>query len=311
MLQKAAHEVVRELGKLSVAVLVIEEGLAVLDEEHVNVHPVARFAEYGLGHEGRGAAVLNGVVLDYVLGDHGVVGHLLDIGKLDLYLKLTGAADLVMMVLDLYAPFVHQLAHMAAQVVILILRSADVVAALVGDLGAVGAVAGVPIGLVGVYLAPYAVGSGFELDLVEYVELEFGPDYHFIGDAAFTHVVDGGADDVAGILIERTVRGAVDYHGVAAHGKGVDLGKGIDGGGGKIGDKDHVAVLNGSIAVVGTVKAYAVGHCVFGETSRGDGDVPPATVDIGHFEIDHFDVVFFDEFLSLFDVLEHKSLQKS
>ena len=131
------------------------------------------------------------------------------------------------------------------------------------------------------------------------MEFEFRSDDHFVGNAGFTHVFNSALDNVAGILIERAVLGAVDNHCIAAHGEGRNLRKGIDSSGGKVGNEDHIAVFNGRVAVVGTVKADAVFHRVFIKTGGGDGDMAPTTVNIGHFEIDHFNFIVKDEFLCL------------
>ena len=288
-----------KLGELSIAVFIIEKGLAVLGEQHMNVHTVAGFRIDGLGHEGCGAAFFNGSVADDVFCYHGVVGHFDNIIKLNLDFKLSGAADFVVMILDFNAPIFHKHAHFAAEIVIPVLRSTDVIAALVRNLETVFTAAGVPIGFFGVNFTANAFGTSLELNIVKHMEFEFRSDDHFVGNAGFTHVFNSALDNVAGILIERAVLGAVDNHCIAAHGEGRNLRKGIDSSGGKVGNEDHIAVFNGRVAVVGTIKADAVFHRVFIKTGGGDGDMTPTTVDVGHFEIDHFNFIVKDEFLCL------------
>ena len=170
---------------------------------------------------------------------------------------------------------------------------------LLACLGSVFTAAGVPIGFFGVNFTANAFGTSLELNIVKHMEFEFRSDDHFVGNAGFTHVFNSALDNVAGILIERAVLGAVDNHCIAAHGEGRNLRKGIDSSGGKVGNEDHIAVFNGCVAVVGTIKADAVFHRVFIKTGGGDGDMTPTTIDIGHFEIDHFNFIVKDEFLCL------------
>ena len=258
MPEQTAHEVVSELAELGIAVLVIEQGLAVLLEEHMHMHAVAGFAVDGLGHKGCGAAFRDGGIADDVLCDHGIICHLCNICQLNFNLKLTGAADLVMMVFDLYSPILHEKAHLAAEIIVPVLGRSDMITALVGNLETVAADAGIPVGFLGVDFAANGIGLGFKIDIVEYMEFEFRPDYHFIGNTGSLHIINGCLDDVAGVLIEGLILGACDYHGVAAHGDGLDIRKGIDRSGAEVGDEDHIAVFYGRIAVVGTVKTDTV-----------------------------------------------------
>ena len=301
MLEKSAHEVVGKLAELRIAVLVIEQWLSVLLEEHMYVHSVACLTVDGLGHEGCGAALLECRIADDVLGDHGVIRHLCYIGKLDLDLELTGAADLVMMILDLYSPIFHEHAHLTSEVVVPILGCADVVAALVWDLESVTAVSGVPIRFLGIYLAADGIGLGFKADVVKDMEFEFRPDDHFIGYAGGLHVLNSGFDDIARILVKGLVLGTGDDHRIAAHGESRNFGKGVHRCGAEIRNEHHIAVLNRSIAVVGAVKADAILHRILIETLCGYGDMPPPAVNVDHLKVDHFDLVVLDEFLYFLD----------
>ena len=115
MLEKSAHEVMRGLGKVRVAVVIREHGLAVLHQEHMNVHSAACFAIDGLGHKGCGLAILECGVVDDVLDHHSSIRHMNDLAELGFDLELTGCGDLGMVVIDLDAHFLHKKAHLTAR----------------------------------------------------------------------------------------------------------------------------------------------------------------------------------------------------
>ena len=107
MLQHTADEPQSWFAQLSIPGLIIEDGLAVLEELHMHVHTAACFASHGLGHKGSSAAFLGGRVLDDILGNHGVVSHLGHLTQLDLDFQLAAAANLSVVIFDLHAPLFH------------------------------------------------------------------------------------------------------------------------------------------------------------------------------------------------------------
>ena len=95
MLQDAADVPLRHLAQPGVAVLVVEQRLAVFPQALVGVHAGAVVGVDRLGHEGDRLAVALGDVLDNVLVELDVVGHLQQVVKAHVDLALAGRADFV------------------------------------------------------------------------------------------------------------------------------------------------------------------------------------------------------------------------
>jgi len=301
VLQQAAHEPVRFAAQVCVAVIVGEDGLAVLEQQHMHVHAAAGLAVDGLGHEGGALAVLQGSVVDDILDHHGGVGHLGQLAQLGLDLKLAGSSHFGVVIVDLDAGVLHVHAHLATALVGDVEGLGDVIGLLLGYDAALALVGAVPVGLDGVHGHADAVGLEFPTYLIEQIELEFGQDHHGVGDAAILHVLVGSQHDITGILGQRAVFRVVDDHGVAGHGQSGDGAEGIDHGSVGVGDKDHVALFHHGIAVVGGVKADAVFHGIFGEVFRGDGHMAELAVDVDHFEVHHLNVFLADEIHDFLD----------
>ena len=117
MLQQTANEPQGCIAELAVAVFIIENRLAIPEQLHMYMHAAAGLVGHWLGQEGGRAAGLHGGVLDDILGDHGVVGHLGHLTQLHFHLQLAAAADFVVVVFDLNAPVFHPQTNPAAQVV--------------------------------------------------------------------------------------------------------------------------------------------------------------------------------------------------
>ena len=152
--------------------------------------------------------------------------------------------------------------------------------------------AAVPLCLADVDAVARAFGAVFKHDVVEHIKLVLGADDHSIGNAQLAHILGRALCNVAGILIEGAVFGVVDYHDVADHGQGRNLGEAVDSRRIEIRNEHHIAALDRSVAVVGAVEADAVGHGVLVKALDRNTEVAPSAVDIGHLEVDHFDVVF-------------------
>jgi hypothetical protein len=116
VVQQAADVVARGVRQPGVADLVVEQRRAVLPQRLVAVHAGAVVADDGLGHEGRGLAVLVRGVLDDVLEHHHVVRALEQGVELVVDLLLPGRADLVVAALDGHAGVLQLDGDLVAQV---------------------------------------------------------------------------------------------------------------------------------------------------------------------------------------------------
>ncbi len=134
MRENSAHEVQREVGQSAVVALRPgEDRFPVLEQLHVDVHAVSGLAVEGLGHERRGAAPFGRHVFDEVLDQHRAVGEELGLSHRDLDLLLSGAADLVVVVLHGDAELVDRRGHIRAKVAGRVRRGVEVIAALAAD----------------------------------------------------------------------------------------------------------------------------------------------------------------------------------
>ena len=305
VLQQTAHEPVGLLGQVGVAVVIGEDGLSVLQQQHVDMHAGAGLAVDRLGHEGGALAVLQGHVADDILDHHGVVGQLGHLVQLGLDLVLAGGADLGVVVVDLNAHVLHHQAHLASGLVAGVEGLGDVVVLLLGDDDALALVVAVPVGLLGVHGGADVVGGDFPAGVVEQIELELGQDQHGIGHAGLLHIVLSSPNDIPGILGQGPVLGIVDDHGVAGHGQGGHGAEGVDDGGVGVGDEDHVALLHHGVAVVTGIEADAVLHSLLGKVPGRDGDMAVGTVDVHHLEVHHLDAVVGDHGQNVLYSLTH------
>ena len=130
MLEQATDVVTHRVAGLRVAVLIVEDGLAILPERLVRVHAGAVVTKERLGHERRRLAVLMGYRLDDVLVDlDGVTyGHHGAVVESDLGLSRRG--HLVMVLVDVQAGVHHRKDDMGAQVLLGVRRREREVAAL-------------------------------------------------------------------------------------------------------------------------------------------------------------------------------------
>ena len=295
VLQQAAHEVMRGLAQMGIAVVIRENRLTVLQQQHVDMHTVAGLAVNRLGHQSGSLAVFQSGVADNILDHHAGIGHLGHLAQLGLDLKLTGGAHLGVMVLDGNTCLLHQHAHLAAALIGGIEGLSDMVILLLGNHAAHALNGGVPVGLVHIQGHADGIGRNLPAHLIKQVELEFRQDQHGVGNAGFLHIIFRGLDNVPGVLGQGTVLGMVDDHGVAGHGQGGNLAERIHHSGIRIGNKDHVALFHHSIAVIGSVKAYALGHNFLVKIPRGNGHMAELAVDVHHLKVHHFDSLLLNE----------------
>ena len=262
------------------------------------VEAAARLFIDGFWQEGGRLAFPGCHVLDNVFDNHGVVGHDGHIRQLYLDLHLAGAAHLVVVVFYLDAPVFHLHADAASKVVAHILGRGDVVAA-VGHLVAV--VAGrvqsaVPVRLSGVDAVSALFGRNLIAGGVEQIKFKLGSDHHLVSDAGLFHVIHGAQAHIFRVLVKGGVFSLTDDTDIAAHGQCGHIRKGVYIGGIRVWQKDHVALLNRSVPVVGTVEADPVDEDILIEPLHRYGDVAPASVDVGHFEVDHADLLLLTQF---------------
>ena len=131
MLQQPADVVAAHLAGQRVAVLIEELVDPINPERLVDVHAGAVVLEQRLGHEGHGVAVLIGDVLDDVLVEHHLVGHVDQGLEAHVNLGLAGRGDLVVLHLDLDAGLDELQHHVGAEILELVHRWHREVAALV------------------------------------------------------------------------------------------------------------------------------------------------------------------------------------
>ena len=165
------------------------------------------------------------------------------------------------------------------------------IASLVADLITIVIVG--PLSLASADLETGALRIGGEGHIVKDIKLILGADDHLVCDALFLHIRNGTLCHVAGILVEGAVGGAINDHNIADHGQGRNLREGIDGSRIQIRHKDHVTALNGSIAIVGTVKANTILHGVLVQAANGNAQVTPSAIDVSHLKVNDFDFLFF------------------
>ena len=295
MLQKAAHEPVCFLAQVRVTVVIGEDGLVVLQKQHMDMHAAAGLVVNGLRHQSGGETVFPCHVVNDVFDHHGAVCHGLEIAQQGLDLKLAGAADFGMMILHRDTGFLNLHAHLAAAFVAEILRFCNVIVFLERNDIAGSFRCTVPVCLGSVHGKSDLVVLHGPCGLVEQIELKLRKDEHGIGDTGILHVLLGSSHDVTGILCQRTVFRIVDDHGVADHGQSLDIAERINGCGLQIGDVHHVALFHDGVTIVGGVKTDAVDHGILIKVTCGNGDMAELSVNIHDLEVHHLDVFFLDK----------------
>ena len=295
----------RLLTEVRVTVVIGEHRLAVLQKQHMDVHSAACLTVDGLGHKGRGLAVLERRVADDILDHHARVGHLAHLAELRLDLKLTRAANLGVVVLNGNAGFFHVQAHLAAALIGAVKRLCDMVVPLTGNDHAAAVDVAVPVCLLGVKAHTDLVRCDLPRHIVEEIEFKLGQNEHGIGNTAVTHILLRRAHDVARILIERTVGGIVDDHGIAGHRERRDLAERVDLRGVRVGDKDHIALFDHSVAIVRGVETDAVGHGRLREVLCRNGHMAVLAVNIDHFKVHHLDALLTNELHDLLCCFSH------
>ena len=247
--------------EVSVAALVVEEGLAVLPQRLVAVHTGAVVTEHGLGHEGHGLAPCVCGALDDVLELQQVVSSLGEGVELVVDFCLAGCAHLVVATLNLKADLVHCYAHCVTQVSLLVDGGDGEVAALDGGLvaqvAALFLAAGVPGSLIGVDLEEYGVRLDLVADVLEDEEFSLGCEERGVCNAGGLQVRLGTLSDAAGVTVVGLAGAGV--HDGADDDQGLLNAEGVNVRGLNVGNQLHVGLCNAlEAANGGAVKKLAV-----------------------------------------------------
>ena len=137
--------------------------------------------------------------------------------------------------------------------------------------------------------------------IVKQIKFKLRSDDHTVCNAAFFHILHSPQAYILGILVKRLIFPLPDGTHIAAHGQCGHLRKRIHISSIRIWQKYHIAFLNGSIAVIRTVKTNSIGKSILSETFHRNRNVPPAAVNVRHLEINHANLFFFAQLLDLFD----------
>jgi hypothetical protein len=270
-----------------------KQRLAAHPEALVRVHAAAVIGEQGLGHERRGLAVLVGDVANDVLVQHHVVGRfhqrieaLIDFG-------LAAGGDFMMVALDVQAALDHDLDHLAAEVLVMIGRRHREVAFLVPRTvpEVVLLAAGIPAALFGVDEIVALVLILIEADVIENEELGFGAEVGGVGEAAVLEKHLGLLGDPAGVALVALLGDRI-FH-VADHHQGGGLGERIHDGRVRIGDQEHIALVDRRpTADARSIHAEAFFEALQSQFADRVGDVMLQARDVGESQVDLLDIVF-------------------
>ena len=169
------------------------------------MHTVPGFIKNGFRHKRGALAPGLRHILDNVLDYHRLVGHLGHFAHFGLYLLLSGASDLMMMIFDLNAPVFERSAHLVSKLEVHISGQICVIAGLFRKLVTRTALGCVPISLIALYSEKRLMRLRAESDRIKYMELEFRSDYHLVCNTGFLHVFNRALGNVARVLVKWAV----------------------------------------------------------------------------------------------------------
>src|SRR5919197_5638165 len=261
---------------------------------HVHAGPVLLVER--LWHERRALARLAGDVLDDVLLQLRLVGDPQQRVEPDVDLCLSGRTDLVVLELAVDAHLLQRDDHARPQVAVSVHRRGREVALLRTHLVAevracavgVGAEARapVPVRLGRVDLVERGVRALIERDVIEDVELGFGPHVTRVGDPRREQVALRLDRHVARVARVGLTRDRVDD--VADDRQRLLLVEGVDDRGPRVWHEDHVGLRDLlEAADRRAVEAEAVGERVLVERVDRQAEVLPGTREVGELEVDH------------------------
>ena len=300
MFEDATDEVAGKIGKTAVAVLVVEEGLAVPPEGHVGVHTRAVVSEERLRHEGSGEAVLPGGVLNDVLEQLHIVCGVEKGIEAVVDFHLATVTNLVVGALQRESNTAQVAAHLVAEILVVVVRSNREISTLetglvatVGSTVEVEFFAAVPPGFFRVNLVETGVHLGGVADAIEDVEFRLSTEVARVGNTGGNEVFFRFARNVTGVTaVGFAGAGVVDEE---FHVEGLGLTEGVEAGAGQVGEERHVGFVNGGEAADGrAVKSEALFHSVHGEISSVNGEVLFHTRQVGEANIDEFDLFSLD-----------------
>ena len=299
MLEQPADVVHGHLAETAVLVA-CEEGLTVLPDALMCVHPGAVVLKNRLGHKGGRFPMLPGHVLDHVFEPHEVVGTL-DQGRvLHVDLRLAGGGHFVVLGLYLYSVSVlEDLDHFHPDVGLAVVwRGGEVAAAVFSLVAQVGAflAAGVPPPLHRINIIVTGLSILVEPDVVKNKELGLGTEESGIADARGFKVRFGLLGHEAGIprigLLGDRIKDVAD-HGQSGH----KCQKGIHLRGGRVRDDQHVAGVDGlPPADRGTVKPEPLLKAALLKLLDWHTEMLPCSGQIHELEIYHLDAFFLRKF---------------
>ena len=279
MLDQAAHIPAGDVGESTVAVLVVEEGLAILPEGLVAVHAGTVVPGDGLGHEGGRLAGQSSGLVDHVLVLHQIVASVQQGVEAIVDLLLAGAAHLVMGALQNQAHLLQVGHHVVAQILVVVngryrevalldpVLEADVVGPVLLDVDA-----RVPRSLDGVDLVEGALHAVLEADLVEDEELGLGSEGGRVGDAGGAQVGLRLGGNLPGVARVRLIGHRVNNG--EGHIQGAMAAEGIQVSSLWIGNQLHIRFVDGLEALDGgAVEGHAVREGVLEEFAGGHGEV--------------------------------------
>ena len=308
VLEQPADVPASQVGEPDIALLVVEQRLAVLPQRLVAVHAGAVVVEDRLGHEGGGLAPGRCGVLHDVLELLQVVGRVGQGVEAVVDLRLAGSADLVVGALDLQADLVQGHGDGVAQIRLLVRGGDREVAAfhgpLVGQVAALLPATGVPRGLVGVHGVEGALRLDVVADVLEDEELGLGGEVRGVRDAGGAHVGLGALGHAAGIAVVGLAAAGVDD-------RAGDVERLLDPVGvherrGHVRDELHVGLGDaGETADRGAVEELPVHEEVVVDGLGGEVEVLLDPRHVGEPDVDEDDVLLLDEGEDLFCCLEH------
>src|ERR1043166_2342756 len=257
---QAANVVPRHFADEPVALLVVEQVLAILPQTLVGVHAGAIVLKERLGHDGDDFSSLPGGVFYHVLIKQNLVGHLGQGPISHVDFGLPAGAHFVVVDFDLDAAFLQVLHHLGAQILVLIHGGYGEIALFVSDLVAeVGfvVVPRVPKPFFRIDVVVAVVMSLVEANAIEDEKLDFGSPVADIRHAARFKILLGFLGDVAWISAVGLAGHRIDD--VTNQAQRRMLGEGVHKRSVGIGDQQRVALVDRlQSSDAGAVKADAV-----------------------------------------------------
>ncbi|OQB29467.1 MAG: hypothetical protein BWY09_03057 [Candidatus Hydrogenedentes bacterium ADurb.Bin179] len=249
-----------------------EQRLVLFPQRKMHMHARPVVAEQGLGHERNRLPVAFGHILNDVLEQGQLVGHVGQRRKAQVYFRLACRCHFMVMTLHVQPAFQHDRYHFLAQVMLGIPRWHGkipfLVPQFVTEIGLFGPSA-VPDGLFAVNKVITALRLVVETDFIENEELRFRPHERGIGQAGRDEIVFGFLGDVARVPAVPLFGDRVQD--IAIQKQGWNDGKGVDRRRPGIRQHQHITFVDGLPAAdTGSVEAESFLEGVFRQLRRGN-----------------------------------------